>query len=78
MKDEVSNLNFMIIVLKFVVSCEVLTLEESFQVTNSGHVISKACQYVTTNEKKIWKLQICFMKFEQAKLAKVHNLAQKV
>jgi hypothetical protein len=49
MKDEMSNVNFMIIVLKFVVSCEALTLEESFQVINFGHVISKACQYVTTN-----------------------------
>ncbi len=37
MKDEMSNLNFMIIVLKFVVSCEALTLEESFQGTNFKH-----------------------------------------
>jgi len=51
MKDEMSNLNFMIIVLKFVVSCEALTLEKSFQWTHFGHVISKACQYFTANEK---------------------------
>ncbi len=51
MKDEMSNSNFMIIVLKFVLSCEALTLEKSFQWTHFGHVISKACQYFTTNEK---------------------------
>jgi hypothetical protein len=70
MKDEGSNSNYMTFVLKFVVSCEALTLEESFQWTHFGHVISKAYQYVTTNEKKIQRLQICFYEIEQANLQK--------
>jgi hypothetical protein len=42
-KDEGSNLNFVTIVLKFVVNCEVLGLDESFQDFCFGHVFSKAC-----------------------------------
>jgi len=39
----------MIIVLKLVVKCEVLGLNESFQDVCFGHVFSKACQYAITN-----------------------------
>ncbi len=42
-KDEGSYLYFMTIVLKFVVKCEVLGLDESFQSSCFGHVLSKAC-----------------------------------
>jgi hypothetical protein len=49
-KDEGSNLNTLTNALKFVVKCEALGLEESFQGTYFGHVFSKAYQYVTTNE----------------------------
>ncbi len=37
----------MVVVLKYVVSCESLGLEESFQGTWFGHAFSKACQYGT-------------------------------
>jgi hypothetical protein len=49
--DEGSNLNVMTTILKFVVSCKCLGLEENFQGFCFGHVFGKACQYVTTNEK---------------------------
>jgi hypothetical protein len=70
MKDVGSNSNFMIILLKFVASCEILTLEESFQWIHFGHVISKAYQYVTTNEIFSRGFNYVFMKFEQANLQK--------
>ncbi len=50
-KDEGSNLKIMTIVLKFVVKCEVLGLDKSFQVSCFGHVFSKACQYPIINKK---------------------------
>jgi hypothetical protein len=40
-KDEGSNLNVTIITLNFIVSCEAMGLEESFQRTFSGHEYSK-------------------------------------
>jgi hypothetical protein len=49
-QDE-SNLNAMTIVLKFVVSCEYLSLEESFQSFYFSHGLSKACQHATIDEK---------------------------
>jgi hypothetical protein len=42
-KDEGSNLNTMTIVLKSVVSCEVLDLEENFQRACFEHAFFKAC-----------------------------------
>jgi hypothetical protein len=50
-KNKGSNLNTLIIVLKFIVKCEVLNLKESFQMNCFEHVFSKAYQYATTNEK---------------------------
>ncbi len=50
-KDEGSKLNTLNNVLEFVVKCETLGLEESFQGTYFGHVFSKACQYATTDDK---------------------------
>jgi hypothetical protein len=44
-KDEGSNLNAMIGVLKYVVNYESFGLEENFQGTCFGHAFSKACQY---------------------------------
>ncbi len=38
--------------LKYVVSCECLGLEESFQGGCFGHAFSKACQCGSTNEKR--------------------------
>jgi len=42
-KNEGANLNAMTTALKFVVDCEVLGLEESFQRTCFGHAFFKAC-----------------------------------
>jgi hypothetical protein len=42
-KDEGSNLITIIIALKSIVKCEVLSLDESFQGTFFGHIFSKAC-----------------------------------
>jgi hypothetical protein len=42
-KDEGSNLNTLTNVLKSIVKCEALGLEESFQGIYFGHVFSKAC-----------------------------------
>jgi hypothetical protein len=36
--------------LKFVVSCDVLGLEENFQRTCFGHAFIKTCQYATIDE----------------------------
>ncbi len=49
MKNEGSNLNTMIIILKVVVIYDILGFEESYQGNHIGHAFSKACQYVTTN-----------------------------
>ncbi len=42
-KDEGSNLNTLNNVLKSIVKCETLGLEETFQGTYFGHVFSKVC-----------------------------------
>jgi uncharacterized protein YqhQ len=52
-KDERSNLNAMISALKFVINCEYLRLEESFQGTCFGHSFSKACQYALKKSTEI-------------------------
>jgi hypothetical protein len=61
-KNEGSNLNTMIIVLKCVVKCEVFGLGESFQGTCFGHVFSMTCQYATTNEKVCKNLKFVLIK----------------
>jgi hypothetical protein len=40
-KDEESNLNVMMIILKSIVTCEVLGLDESFQCTCFGYAFLK-------------------------------------
>jgi hypothetical protein len=42
-KDEGSNLNIMIVDLKFVVSCDILGLVQSFQGNCFGHAFFKVC-----------------------------------
>jgi len=61
-KDEGSNLNTMTIALKYIVKCEIFRLDESFQGACFGHVFSKACQYVTTNEKVCKNLKFVSIK----------------
>jgi hypothetical protein len=43
-------LNAMTMTQKFVVSCEILGLDESFQGTWFGHAFFKTCQYGTTKD----------------------------
>jgi hypothetical protein len=43
MKDEGANLNMMTLTLKFVMNCELVGLEESFQGICFGHAFFKAC-----------------------------------
>ncbi len=50
-KDGGYNMNAMTFVLKYVVNCETLGLQESFNDTCFGHVYSKAYQYATIDEK---------------------------
>jgi hypothetical protein len=58
-KDEGANLNAMTIILKSMVDCEVLGMEESFQGSCFGHLFYKTCQYGTTNF-FLQKIKICF------------------
>jgi hypothetical protein len=46
-------------ILKSIVSCDMLGLEENFQGTCFGHAFSKACQYATTKEKFAKIYNIC-------------------
>jgi hypothetical protein len=43
MKDEVSNLNIIIVALKIAISYDILHLEENYQGTCLGDAFSKAC-----------------------------------
>jgi hypothetical protein len=70
-KDKGSNLNIMIIDLKSIISCDVLGLEKSFQGICFGHAFSKACQYVTTDEKLCKDLSYVSIKTAQRDLEMV-------
>jgi hypothetical protein len=59
-KDEGSNLTIMIIALKSIVKCEVLSLDESFQGMCLDHVFSKAYYYCYNWWKGLQKFSICF------------------
>jgi hypothetical protein len=67
-KDEGSNLNTLTNALKYVVQCETLGLEESFQGICFSHVFSKACQYATIDDKVCKNLKYVFIKSTQANL----------
>jgi hypothetical protein len=64
-KDQGSNLNTLKNAFKFVVKCETLGLEESFQGTCFGHVFSKAYQYATNDEIFCIGLKYICIKFAQ-------------
>jgi hypothetical protein len=59
-KDERINLNFMTTTLKFVVNCEVLGLEKSFNGSYFGHAFSKTYEYATI-EKRVCKNLKCVL-----------------
>ncbi len=56
--------------LKFVIKCEVLSLDESFQGVCFGHAFSKACQYATTKEKVCKNFKFVLIKYAQLDLQK--------
>jgi hypothetical protein len=62
-KDERSNLNIMTIVLKFIVSWGVLSLDQNFQSTCFDHVFPEVCQYATTNKKVYKNFKFTSIKF---------------
>jgi hypothetical protein len=59
------NQNAMTFALKSIVSCETLSLQESFNGTCFGHVFSKACQYATIDKKMHINLMYVSMKATQ-------------
>jgi hypothetical protein len=52
----------MIVGLKYVISCDILGLVESFWNSCFGHAFSKACQYASVNEKNCKGLKYVFVK----------------
>ncbi len=74
-KDEGSNLNIMTIALKYVLKCEVLGLDESFQGTCFGHVFSTTYQYAITNKKVCKNFKFILIKFAYSNFVKMYNLA---
>jgi len=50
-KDERFNLNIMIVTLKSIITCDILSLTKKFQGNCFGYAFSKACQYVSLDEK---------------------------
>ncbi len=70
MKDEGSNLNVMIIALKFVINCETLSLLIKFNATCFGYAFPKACQNATPNEKVCKNLKYVSIKTTLTNLQK--------
>ncbi len=70
MKNGGYNLNVMTYVLKYVVNCERLGLQESLNDTSFGHVFSKACQYATIDKKVYRSIRYVSIKAIQANLQK--------
>jgi hypothetical protein len=68
MKDESTNLFIMTNVFKQIVSFEKLVILASFEGVCFGHALSKACQYVTSNEKVSLGLQLVNIKFAQSSI----------
>jgi hypothetical protein len=55
------------IVLKSIMTCEIIGLDERFQCTSCGYVFFKACWYVTPDEKLCKNLIFVLIKFAQSK-----------
>lgn len=56
-KDEGSNLTIMATILQSIVDCEPLKLLRVYDGTCFGHLMSKACQYVTNDDKIFSRLK---------------------
>jgi hypothetical protein len=64
------DLNLMINAFKFVVCCEILGLEESFEGYCFGHVFFKDYQYAMTQDKMCKNLKEISITFAQSNLQK--------
>jgi hypothetical protein len=60
----------MTVVLKSIMTCEIIGLDERFQCTSFGHVFLNACWYVTHDEKLCKNLIFVLIKFAQSNLYK--------
>jgi hypothetical protein len=67
-KDEGSNMTSMVIVLWSIIDCKLLNLQLCYESSYFGHVISKAYQYATNNDKAISVLKHMYMKKVQTSL----------
>ncbi len=67
-KDEGNNLMFMATTLHSIVDC--LKLQLIYKRTCFGHIMSKACQYATNDEKVIASLNTIYVKATQGNLQK--------
>jgi hypothetical protein len=76
-KDENFNLNAMTFALKFVVSCETLGLQESFNGTYFGHVFIQNMSICYYWWKSVHKFKVCIYQSKSSRFAKVYDLAQK-
>jgi hypothetical protein len=65
-KDKVTNLANMTIALKSVISCEALNLLQPFDGASFGHVMNKAAQYATNDDKISKNLAVISVKSVQA------------
>ncbi len=70
MKYEGSNLQTYASALNIIVSCHILTMSEPFDASCFGHALSKACQYVTIDDKIAYNLNYAFIKSTQANIQK--------
>jgi hypothetical protein len=74
-KDEGSNLTIMTITLKWIVKCEVLGLNESFQGICFAYSFFKACQYATIDEKVCKNHWFIFIKYCVVRFVEMYHLA---
>jgi hypothetical protein len=61
----------MTIALKSIMKCEVSSLDENLYNIYFGHVFSKVCQYVTTDEKVCKNFKFILIKSTQSYLQNV-------
>ncbi len=67
-KDEGVFLNAVTSTLRYVVSYDILGLEESFNGSRFGHVFSKACQYGIVEEKNYKDMKFVSIKNAQSNI----------
>jgi len=76
-KDEGSNLMFMAIALCSIIDCRLLKLQQVYKGMCFGHIMFKAYQYVTNDEKVITSLKQVNVKAAQRNLQKIITWTKK-